>query len=200
MHSCSSSRSPPYVLFSSHPPRNGVEYCDGLSPAARAGIGLGFCKLPLSLKDGLALTKEVPHPPAVFLFLAILFGLLGYRRRRAARANLIYVQQPRPGDGGAYGYGGGPQYPPQAHYDPNSGFAPVRFLSFRLLYFLLLRPSFLPIAIDAARRFTTAILSAASGRAPVLTTETSVDLWPFNAFDGYNVPTSNFGVWHPSPF
>ena len=49
---------------------------------------------------------------------------MGYRRRRAARANLIYVQ-PRPGDG-AYGYGGGPQYPPQAHYDPSTGFAPVR--------------------------------------------------------------------------
>jgi hypothetical protein len=51
---------------------------------------------------------------------------------------MIYVQQPRPGDGGAYGYGGGPQYPPQAHYDPNSGFAPVRFSFFRRhsLFFL----------------------------------------------------------------
>jgi len=82
---------------------SGVEYCDGLSPAARAGIGLAF----------------------FFLFLAVLFGLLGYRRRRANRANLVYVQQPRPGGAGAFGSPyGGPQYPPQAHYDPNTGFAP----------------------------------------------------------------------------
>jgi len=88
---------------------SGVEYCDGLSPAARAAIGLGF----------------------FFVFLAVLFGILGYRRRRLARANLVYVEQGRPGDGAAfvgnpYGYGGGspPQYPPQAHYDPTTGFAP----------------------------------------------------------------------------
>lgn len=77
------------------------------------------------------------NPSTVFVFLAVLFGILGYRRRRLARANLVYVQQPRPGDGAAfdgnpYGYGGSgggppPQYPPQVHYDPTTGFAPVRF-------------------------------------------------------------------------
>lgn len=30
------------------PSRSGVEYCDGLSPAARAGIGLAFCNYLLS--------------------------------------------------------------------------------------------------------------------------------------------------------
>ncbi|KAH9167231.1 hypothetical protein EDB89DRAFT_1998543 [Lactarius sanguifluus] len=89
----------------------GFEHCDRLSSAARAGIGLGF----------------------FILFLALVFALVTYRRRRAAQANLAYVQQSQHNVGGVYnGYGGqppyGPQYPPQAHgggvYDPNAGFAP----------------------------------------------------------------------------
>ncbi|KAH9013633.1 hypothetical protein EDB83DRAFT_287062 [Lactarius deliciosus] len=91
----------------------GFRHCDRLSSAARAGIGLGF----------------------FLLFLALVFSLVTYRRRRAAQANLAYVQQNQHNVGGVYnGYGGqppyGPQYPPQAHggpggmYDPNAGFAP----------------------------------------------------------------------------
>jgi hypothetical protein len=59
----------------------------------------------------------------------------------------------------------------------------VRFLFSSLLFahFSYRLPS------TVARRFTTAILPAARGRAPVLATETSVDLWPSNAFDGCNV-------------
>jgi hypothetical protein len=63
---------------------------------------------------------------------------MGYRRRRAAQANLAYIQQTHPGGGSVYGgpYGGppfAPQYPPPAHngvgspyYDPATGFAQVR--------------------------------------------------------------------------
>jgi hypothetical protein len=58
-----------------------------------------------------------------------MFSMVTYRRRRAAQANLAYVQQ-----SGGNAYGGqpayAPQYPPQVYggtpYDPNSGFAPVR--------------------------------------------------------------------------
>ncbi|KAI9439023.1 hypothetical protein H4582DRAFT_108738 [Lactarius indigo] len=95
----------------------GFEHCDRLSSAARAGIGLGF----------------------FLLCLALVFSFVIRRQRRAARANLAYVQQNQHSVGGIYnGYGGqppyGPQYPPQAHggpggvpdyaYDPNAGFAP----------------------------------------------------------------------------
>ncbi|KAI0283245.1 hypothetical protein BC826DRAFT_1060502 [Russula brevipes] len=94
----------------------GRRYCNGLSDAARAGIGLAF----------------------FLVFLAAIFAMLTYRKRRAARANLAYVQQAQAG-AGAYGpqYGPGgpgpyPQYPPQAYnsnaapyaYDPSTGFAP----------------------------------------------------------------------------
>jgi hypothetical protein len=59
----------------------------------------------------------------VLVFLAAIFAMLTYRKRRAARANLAYVQQAQAGAGaGAYGpqYGPGgpgpyPQYPPQAY-------------------------------------------------------------------------------------
>jgi len=90
------------------------EFCDGLSPAARVGIGIGF----------------------FLLFMAVVFGLVGYRRRRFARSNLAYINQTGNPNayGNSYGYGGGPppfgpQYPPQAHgspygYDPATGFAP----------------------------------------------------------------------------
>ncbi|KAI9457320.1 hypothetical protein BJY52DRAFT_1272947 [Lactarius psammicola] len=92
----------------------GFERCDRLSTAARVGIGIGF----------------------FILFLALIFSLVTYRRRRAAQANLAYVHQNQPQGGNVYNaYGGqppyGPQYPPPAHggpgyaYDPtNSGFAP----------------------------------------------------------------------------
>jgi len=74
---------------------------------------------------------------ALVYFLALIFSLVTYRRRRAAQVN----QQHQPNGGSAYnGYDGlqpyAPQYPPQTQggpggvpdhaYDPNSGFAPVR--------------------------------------------------------------------------
>jgi hypothetical protein len=70
--------------------------------------------------------------------MAVVFGIVGYRRRRLARSNLAYINQTGNANayGNTYGYGGGPppfgpQYPPQAHgspygYDPATGFAPVR--------------------------------------------------------------------------
>ncbi|KAI9453230.1 hypothetical protein F5148DRAFT_483026 [Russula earlei] len=96
----------------------GYEICNGLSDPARIGIGIAF----------------------FFAFLALLTGLLFYRRRRTAQANLIYTQQAQHhGAGGVYGspYDRGdlgpfaPQYPPPAHngvgspyaYDPSTGFA-----------------------------------------------------------------------------
>ncbi|KAH9955695.1 hypothetical protein BC827DRAFT_1235734 [Russula dissimulans] len=88
----------------------GVESCDGLSNAARIGIGA-----------------------AIFLaFLFVLTSLVYYRRRRAAQANMIYAQHAQQGGGGDfYHRGHPPQYPPQAYngvgYDPSTGFAPVRF-------------------------------------------------------------------------
>jgi hypothetical protein len=92
---------------------SGEEVCDGLTDAARVGIGIAF----------------------FLLFLAVILALMGYRRRRAAQANLAYIQQTHPGGGSVYGgpYGGppfAPQYPPPAHngvgspyYDPATGFA-----------------------------------------------------------------------------
>ncbi|KAI0296747.1 hypothetical protein B0F90DRAFT_1744784 [Multifurca ochricompacta] len=105
---------------------DGTEHCNGLSSAARAGIGLGF----------------------FLVFLGLLAAILVHRRRQSAQANLIYVQQSRPqgggnqqygfgpgvggGGGGGQGFYGPPQYPPQAYnngaipypYDPSTGFAP----------------------------------------------------------------------------
>ncbi|KAN0129000.1 hypothetical protein V8E53_013150 [Lactarius tabidus] len=90
---------------------DGYEHCDGLSTGARIGIGIGLW----------------------IIFLSLIFSMIVYRRRRAARANLAFTQQHQQG-----GYGGQtpyqPQYPPQAYggaagvhphsYDPNAGFAP----------------------------------------------------------------------------
>ncbi|KAH9979396.1 hypothetical protein BGW80DRAFT_1455117 [Lactifluus volemus] len=87
-----------------------IEHCDGLSSAARLGIGLAF----------------------FFLFFAVLMSLMIRRRRRNAQANLAFIQ-PQPGN--QFGNNGGsqpfpPQYPPQAYnsspyvYDPATGFAP----------------------------------------------------------------------------
>lgn len=50
-HPCSSSRlshapPPPSFLPLSYHTRDGNEVCDGLSPAARAGIGIAFCESP----------------------------------------------------------------------------------------------------------------------------------------------------------
>jgi len=87
------------------------------------------------------LTSLNKLPRSVILFLALIFSLVTYRRRRAAQANLAYVVQGQPQGGNVYNaYGGqppyAPQYPPQAHggpggvpdyaYDPNAGYAPVR--------------------------------------------------------------------------
>jgi len=82
------------------------------------------------------------HPfPCADLFIALIFSLVAYRRRRAARAGLAYVQQHQLNGGSAYnGYDGLPPYAPQYQlqaqgspggvpdyaYDPNAGFAPVR--------------------------------------------------------------------------
>jgi len=76
--------------------------------------------------------------PLVAVFFVLLSVLVAYRRRRAAQANLVYIQpQPTGADGAFHGFAGqppyAPQYPPPAHggmppytYDPNAGFAPVR--------------------------------------------------------------------------
>ena len=68
----------------------------------------------------------------------LLSSLTVMRRRRAARANLAYIQQQQGGVVPVNGYAAqpayAPQYPPQAYgaqpyvYDPNSGFAPVRLI------------------------------------------------------------------------
>ncbi|KAI9432267.1 hypothetical protein H4582DRAFT_1116824 [Lactarius indigo] len=58
--------------------REDFEHCDRLSSAARAGIDLIF----------------------FLLFLALVFSLVTYRRRRPAQANLAYVQQNQHSVGG----------------------------------------------------------------------------------------------------
>ncbi|KAI9457321.1 hypothetical protein BJY52DRAFT_508045 [Lactarius psammicola] len=100
-------------------PASGILHCSHLSTAARAGIGLGLVILFLAL----------------IYFLALVFSLVTYRRRRVAQAN----QGHQPNGGSAYnGHDGlppyAPQYQPQGQggpsgipdyaYDPNAEFAP----------------------------------------------------------------------------
>ncbi|KAH9961877.1 hypothetical protein BJV74DRAFT_954523 [Russula compacta] len=133
---------------------DGYEVCDGLSPGARAGIGI-----------------------AIFaLFLLAITAMLAYRRRRANRANLAYIHQTQQGGGGMYGNPYGPpppqpQYPPQTYnsadpsypYDPRSGFAPVRLRLSSLLLPLLLMPWTFSVV---ARGHAASVLSAPTRRPP----------------------------------
>jgi len=87
----------------------GNEHCDNLSTAARIAIGAGL----------------------FLLLLALIFSMTTYRRRRAAQANLAYIQQNQQGGGNAFsGYGGqpayAPQYPPQTYGGPQyiAGYTP----------------------------------------------------------------------------
>ncbi|KAH9059641.1 hypothetical protein EDB87DRAFT_1620657 [Lactarius vividus] len=97
-------------------PASGILHCNHLSAAARAGIGLGLFILFLAL----------------FYFLALIFSLVTYRRRRATQSNQQHQPNDENGSDGLPPYAH--QYPPHAQgvpgdvpdyaYDPNAGFTP----------------------------------------------------------------------------
>jgi len=87
---------------------DGYEYCDGLSYTVRIIIGL-----------------------SVSIFCIAILTLIAYRRRRAAQANVVYLQQapqvPGGVNGAPYGPNGvppsmPPQYPTQYNGPPTTGF------------------------------------------------------------------------------
>lgn len=133
MHSCSFYK--PFTVVSNLS-SYGDEECDdsvdGLSYTVRIIIGLSVCNSPSPLVDqSHSLTNPTPLPPA-FVFFAILstFSLIVYRRRRAAQASLVYVQQAPQGRGGVngspYGPNGGPPFaPPQNPAQTYNGPSPT---------------------------------------------------------------------------
>jgi len=105
----------PYTVFSDLS-SSGYEVCDGLSYTIRIIIGISICNPPSPLLvNPTPLTDPFPLTPVIFFF-AIL-SLIGYRRRRAAQGNLVYLQQVPQGRGGVNGSpngpnGGPPSVPP----------------------------------------------------------------------------------------
>jgi hypothetical protein len=122
---------------------------------------------PSPIPDPLALLNNLSCTGIIFL--SLIFSMIVYRRRRAARANLAFTQQNQQG-----GYGGQvpyqPQYPPQAYggaagvhphsYDPNAGFAPVRPTR-SLFHFLITDVN----SYSLARWLAAAVLPASEWRA-----------------------------------
>ncbi|KAG8995806.1 hypothetical protein FRB94_008769 [Tulasnella sp. JGI-2019a] len=99
----------------------GNYYCNGLSNAARAGIGIGICKFsPYPTPNEHRADRYATF--TVILFALILISVGSVRRRRIQAANKAYAlqaQQQQQNGGYQPGYGPGP-----GQYRPNSGYGP----------------------------------------------------------------------------
>ena len=138
----------------SHRPRNGSRICDRMGNLTRIMIGHAISMYPRHYPPYLC-TNSYPNPhhrrpTLVVIFLAIVFILYAYRRRRINRANLAHIQEtPSQREsgaayGGPYGSVGGPtpfspQRPTPAQNTFNSPYiynttTPVRESSLALIF------------------------------------------------------------------
>ena len=113
-------RSTTLTLFSPTLSSSGYEVCDdGLNNTIRIIIGIAACNPPSPL---LINFTPLTNPFSPVISLVSILSLIGYRRRRAAQANIVYLQQVPQARGGMngspYGPNGGPPSAPPPYPPP----------------------------------------------------------------------------------